>query len=67
MAQTVRVFDHQYLAQTTADLRNLRAELHKLRLAIQLAEASKRRNSLRAGPRDRLNTFAPSAENQLHT
>ena len=67
MAQTVRVFDHQYLAQTTADLRNLRAELHELRLAIQSAEASKRRNGLRARRRDRLNTFAPSAENQLHT
>ena len=67
MAQTDRVFDHQYLAQTTADLLDLRAELHKLRLAIQLAEASKRRNSLRARRRDRLNAFAPSAENQLHT
>ena len=67
MEQTVRVFDHHYLAQTTADLRNLRAELHKLRLAIQLAEASKRRNSLRTRRRDRLNILAPSAENQLHT
>jgi hypothetical protein len=67
MEQTVRVFDHHYLAQTTAHLLNLRAELHKLRLAIQLAEASKRRHSLRARRRERLNILAPSAENQLHT
>ena len=67
MEQTVRVFDHHYLVQTTADLLNLRAEIHKLRVAIRLAEASKRRNSLRARRRDRLNIFAPSAENQLHT
>jgi hypothetical protein len=67
MEQTIRVFDHHYLAQTTADLLNLRAEAHKLRVAIQLAEASKRRNGLRARRRDRLSIFAPSAENQLHT
>ena len=67
MERTVRVFDHHYLAQTTADLLNLKAELHKLRLAIQLAEASKRRHSLKGRRRDRLDVFAPSAENQLHT
>jgi hypothetical protein len=67
MERTIRVFDHHYLAQTTADLLKLRAELRKLRLAIRLAEASKRRNSLRARRRDSLNIFAPSAENQLHT
>jgi hypothetical protein len=67
MEQTVRVFDHHYFAQTTADLLKLRAEVQKLRVAIQLAEASMRRISLRARRRDGLNSFAPSAENQLHT
>jgi hypothetical protein len=40
MEKPVRVFDQQYLVQTTADLLNRRAEIQKLRAAIQSAKAS---------------------------
>jgi len=47
MEQTVRVFDEQYLVRTTADLRNRRAEIQKLKDLIRAAEASKRSRSVR--------------------
>jgi hypothetical protein len=41
MEKPIPVFAQQYLLQTTADLLNRRAEIQKLRAAIQLAEASR--------------------------
>lgn len=56
MERTVRVFDQQYLVQTTADLLTRRAEIQKLEEAIRAAEASTRSRSARrssvARPRD---------------
>ena len=37
-----QVFDEQYILQTTADLRNHRAEIEKLKERVRAAEARRR-------------------------
>ena len=46
MQQTVRVLNEQYLAQSTAELLALKAEIHKLKDLIRVAEAAKRSRSI---------------------
>jgi hypothetical protein len=47
MKKSVRVFDEQYLAQSTAELLALKAEIQKLEDLIRAAEAAARRRSER--------------------
>ena len=50
MEKSVRVFDEQYLVQSTADLLALKAEIQKLKDLIRVAEAAKRSRSARQSP-----------------
>ena len=50
MEKSVRVFDEQYLVQSTADLLALKAEIQKLKDLIRVAEAAKRSRSVRQSP-----------------
>lgn len=53
------------LIQISVDLLNQMAEIQKLRVAIQSAEASKRRNGEALRRETESKAAAPSAENQL--
>ena len=50
MKKSVRVFDEQYLAQSTAELLALKAEIQKLEDLIRVAEAAKRGRSVQQLP-----------------
>jgi len=50
MKKSVRVFDEQYLAQSTAELLALKAEIQKLEDLIRVAEAAKRGRSVQRLP-----------------
>ena len=50
MEKSVRVFDEQYLAQSTAELLALKAEIQKLEDLIRVAEAAKRVRSVQQLP-----------------
>ena len=47
MKQAVRVFDEQYLVQTTTELRDLRVEIERLKELVRVAEVSTRSRNVR--------------------
>ena len=50
MKQAIRIFDEQYLVQTTAELRDLRGEIERLKELVREAEAFRRSRTVQPAP-----------------